>query len=429
MNKFLNKLFTENVPWKIFSFTIATLLWVFVINTQNPTQPQEISGVKVIITGYDALSEQGYELSNKEDILSQNFKLIVSGPRLEVDKLVRDPNLITATLNLSDYMDDLTQDSILDNAQYTVKINLEGTNIVIRDRRPEVEKLRIDKIANKEQKVTFELGEDITTQYTLLGDGQPIVSPDKIKIMGTKSEIDRVAEAKVYIEAKDFSVDQLVSVLPIKLYDINGEEITGLELSTPEAIVKLPIGSKKVVPIHINYTGEIQKGYIITKVEASLEEVTLIGKTEILEQIDSIELEPISLPDITESQMLQVKMQLPDNVITLEGDKVSISLQISEESVFTLSTRVKDLNFIVEGLEEDLTYELLTPSVDIVLSGIADKLIVIDKPQIKAELSLEGKTVGEYQVPLKVTAPDNVKVQNSPIMVRVRITNKEVEAS
>lgn len=426
MKTFFNKLFTENVPWKIFSFTIATLLWVFVINTQNPTQPQEIAGIKVIITGYDTLSELGYELSNKNEILSQNFRLIVSGPRLEVDKLVRDPSLVTATLNLSDYIDDLTQDSLLDNAQYVIKINLDGSNIVIRDRRPEVAKVRIDKIANKEQRVTFELDQSITKQYTLLGDGLPVINPDKIKIMGTKSEIDRVAEAKVYIEAKDFSEEQLTTVLPIRLYDINGEEITELELSPAEAIVKLPIGSKKVVPININYTGELKKGYIITKVESSLDEVTLIGKTDVLEKIESIELEPISLTDITESQLLQVRMQLPDNVITLEGDRVSVSLQVSEENVLKLSSQIQDLNIQVEGLGEGLTYEIVTPSVDIVLSGIADKLIGINKSQITAKLSLAGRTPGEYQLPLVVTAPNDIKVQNSPIMIRARILRQEV---
>ena len=98
----MNKFFTENLPWKIASLVVATMLWVFVINTQNPTQPQEISGIKVQITGEDVLTENGYELTNKAEILNQNFKVVVSGPRLEVDKLLRNPSAITATLNLAE---------------------------------------------------------------------------------------------------------------------------------------------------------------------------------------------------------------------------------------------------------------------------------------------------------------------------------------
>lgn len=241
----MSKFFSENLPWKIVALVIATLLWLFVINTQNPLQPQEISGIQIQITGDDVLSEKEYELTNQKEILEQNFKVVVSGPRLEVDKLVRDPSLITATLNLTDYMNDLVQDSISDNANYHVRINLDGSNIIVKDKRPQVTKVRIDKIASKEQKITYELAEDITSHYTLLGDGQPIIEPEKIKITGAKSDIDRVAEAKVNINAKDFSEDQLVSQLPIKLYDVDGEEITGLELSSETAEVKLPIGSQK----------------------------------------------------------------------------------------------------------------------------------------------------------------------------------------
>ena len=78
----MNKFFTENLPWKIAALVIATMLWLFVINTQNPTQPQEISGIRVQINGEDILKEQGYELTNRADILNQNYKVVVSGPRL-----------------------------------------------------------------------------------------------------------------------------------------------------------------------------------------------------------------------------------------------------------------------------------------------------------------------------------------------------------
>ena len=130
----MNKLFTDNLPWKITSFVLAFILWLFVINTQNPIQPQEISGINVVITGLDELESNGYKLKNEDEIRNQHFKVVVTGPRLEIDKLVKNPKLITATLNLSDYMNNLNGTSLTDNANYIVKINLDSYTISVTDR-------------------------------------------------------------------------------------------------------------------------------------------------------------------------------------------------------------------------------------------------------------------------------------------------------
>ena len=418
----MNKLFTENLPWKIASLVMATMLWLFVINTQNPTQPQEISGIKIQINGEDILKENGYELTNRDEIKNQNFKVVVSGPRLEVDKLLRNPTSITATLNLAEYEDDLTRDSISDtNVNYSVRINGDSTNVVIKDKKPQVTKVLIDKIASKEQKVTYEIAEDITSSYTLLGDGKPIISPEKVMITGAKSEIDKVAEAKVVIKAEDFSAEQLVNDLPIKLFDVDGNAITGLNLSTDTAEVKLPIGSEKIVPIKVNYTGEIPEGYILTKVDTAVNNVTIVGKAEVLAGINQIDLMPIDLSKITESKLLQVKMVLPDGVVSLEEDSVSVSLHVSEENTLNYPILMSELNLTVEGLAEGLTYEILTTSVNVELSGLSDDLILTEKSDIKATLDLTNYLEGEYTLPLTIVAPDNIKVTNNPINIKVRI--------
>ena len=423
----MNKLFTENLPWKIASLIFAFILWIFVINTQNPTQPQEISGIKIQITGMQELQAQGYELTNEEDILDQNFKVVVSGPRLEVDKIVRDPSLITATLNLSDYIADLTQDSVSDNANYYIRVKVYGSNVVVKDRRPQVTKVLLDKIASKEQKIIYELDDSIKKSYTLLGDGKPIISPEKIKITGAKTDIDKIAEAKVYIEASDFSEDQLINSIPIKLYDIDGTEITGLHLSSDTAEVKLPIGSQKTVPVKINFTGEMPEGYILTKVEAAISEVTIVGRPQTLNSISQIELAPIDKSGLVESNLVQVKMILPDGVMSLENDKVSVSLQVSEENTLSYPIPINELALEVKGIGEGLSYEILTSEIDVELSGLSDNLIASDKSDIKATLDLSGYSEGEYTLPLMIIPPNNVKVKNSPINVKVSIKKLEAD--
>lgn len=427
----MNKLFTENLPWKIAALVVATLLWIFVINTQNPIQPQEISGVPVQILGYDELSERGYELINRDEIIGQNFKVVVSAPRLEIDKLVRNPSLIKVTLNLENYFENLTDYSISEEAVYNVKVNLDGSSVIVKDRRPQVTKVRIDKIASKEQKVEYVISDDLLNKYTLLGDGKPIISPNKVTITGAKSDIDKVSEAKVYIKAEDFSEDQLVSYVPIKLYDIDGNEIEGLKLSEESAEVKLPIGSEKTVPININYSGKLAEDYVLTKVEASAHEVTIVGKSELVDSISRIELEPIELDELDEadSKLLKVKMILPEGIMTLDGDEVSVSVQVRKCTPLTYPILISELDLEVTGIGEGLTYEILTHSINVEVSGLSDDLIVTDKSDIKATLDLTGYSEGEYSLPLKISTPENIKVKNNPINIEVSIKPLGLEDS
>ena len=419
----MNKLFTQNLPWKIGALIIALLLWIFVINTQNPTQPQEISGIPVQILGYEKLVERGYELTNKEEIKNQNFKVVVSGPRLEIDKLVRDPSLIKVTLDLEGYLENLTDYSTSEEAHYSIKVNLDGSSVTIKDRRPGVTKVRIDKVASKEQKVSYVISEELLNQYTLLGDGKPIISPEKITITGAKTDIDRVSEARVSIKPEDFSEDQLVSELPITLYDIDGEEIEGLELSHKTIEVKLPIGSEKRVPVNITYTGKISDEYVLTKVEASASEVTIVGKAEVIDAISQIDLEPINLGALTESDanLLKVKMKLPSGVMTLEGDEVSVSLQVRKKNILNYPILLSEMDLEVQGIEEGLTYEILTTSINVEVSGLSDDLIMTDKSDIKATLDLKGYKEGEYTLPLNIITPENIQIVNNPIHVEISI--------
>ncbi len=172
----MNKLLTENLPWKITSVILAFLLWLFVINTQNPIQPQEISDVNIVITGMADLEANGYRLRNEEEIKKQQFKVVVTGPRLEIDKLIRDTGLITVTLNMQQYMEDLNGNSLTDTANYTVKMDLDSYSVSVTDRKAQVDKVIIDKIDQKEQKVNYKISEDLTDTYTLIDDETPVTA-------------------------------------------------------------------------------------------------------------------------------------------------------------------------------------------------------------------------------------------------------------
>lgn len=419
----MNKIFsTKDLPWKIVSVIFAFLLWVFVINTQNPRQPQEISGIKINVIGLEKLEDAGYELANSREIQNQNFKVVVNGPRLEIDKLVRNPQLIVAKLDITEYLDDLTQDSISKPATYQVSISSDISGVMIKERIPQITEVIIEKRNSKEQKVTYEIDESITKKYTLLGDQKPIITPEKITISGAKTDIDRVSEAKVFITAENFSEEHLVSELQIQLLDADGNPIPGLEMSESKAEVKLPIGSEKIVPLKVNLQGQLQEGYELVNTLISPSQVTIIGKSDVLDKISEISLAPIDLSSLTEKNSIEVDMLLPEGVITLGSATASILLDIEQETTLSYPIQTSELELTVKGIGDGLSYEILTPTVNVTLSALSNKLIDYMTSDIKATLDLSGYTIGEYTLPLVVTPPEGARVVNNPINIHVRIS-------
>ena len=417
----MNKLLAENLPWKITSVILAFLLWLFVINTQNPIQPQEISGVNIVITGINELEAAGYKLRNQEEIKNQQFKVVVTGPRLEIDKLIREPGLITVTLNMEQYMENLDGNSLTDSANYTVKMDLDSYSVSVTDKKAAIDKVIIDKIEKKEQKVNYEISTKLTDTYTLIDDEVPVISPGKVVITGAKGDIDRVSEARVFLDTKDFSDEKLIASLPVKLYDAEGVEIVGLNIN-PEAVeVKLPIGSEKEVPVKLSYTGELKEGLVLVNTIISPEKVKIIGTAERLSSISEIILDPIDLTNINKTDLIEIAMKLPDGVMTLEESKVRVSLEIEEKEELKYPVQTSEMKLEVIGLEEGLSYEILTPVIEITLSAIPNKLLNYDKEDITFVLDLTGYSIGEYTLPIVAKTEPDITVVDEVINVDIKI--------
>ncbi|ONI38226.1 hypothetical protein AN639_08125 [Candidatus Epulonipiscium fishelsonii] len=60
----MNKFFSTNLIWKLFSLIVAGLLWLFVINTQNPILPKKINNFPITIKGISQIEEKGYVILN-----------------------------------------------------------------------------------------------------------------------------------------------------------------------------------------------------------------------------------------------------------------------------------------------------------------------------------------------------------------------------
>lgn len=422
----MNKISREDLSWRILSLALAMILWLFVINTQNPTQPQTIKNVPVAIKGLDALEAQGFVLKNEEEIKNQAFSVTIRGPRLEIDKVYNN-NLIVATLNLNQYLGDLNQDSMQYLANYTIDIMLDGHSITVTDKKPQFTSIVLEREASVTSNIDYHIIDGTTDDYELLGD--PVISPTAIEIKGAKSAINDIDSVVVNIDGSTFSDEKLVQRLPVTIYDAEGNEIKGLVTSPQTVEVRLLIGKFKTVPLKVNVTGSPQEGYVHVGTKCEPETVTIVGKAEAIDGITEILVNPIDISEITETTVVPAKLELPDGVTTNSAKEVNVTVVMDKENTYIYNIPVSMLNIETTGLDAQLSYEILTSEIQVSISATAEEILAYNAAQIashlKAVLDLTGYTEGEYTLPLKLQTEEKFKIQSDTVDLDVKLTKTE----
>ena len=423
----MNNFFTKNLPWKITSLVLASILWLFVINTQNPQQPEEIRAATVIIKGLPQLAEKGFVLKNQEEIKNQRFLVRVKGPRLQVDKLKVDNTLMTVTLDLTQYMNDLSADSVQNLAKYSIAFaGVEGISIL--SMRHDISNIILEKEKTVTQPIRYTIVGNNNSEYMAL---TPIINPSAVEIGGAKSDVERINQAVIEINIESFSEDELIQSVPVKVYDETGQEIQGLKKSPQLVEVKLPIGKKKTVPLEATFSGSLPKGYVHTNTIVTPKQITIVGKSELVDAVQKIRLREIQLNDIIQTSVVKTELILPKGIQYIDNidNSVNVTIEVKKENSYSYIIPNQELNLEVIGMGEGLGYELLGESIEMILSATAEELLALTFQDIKSKLDVTGLGEGEYTLPLEITVPENFTIVNRPININVRLINIVQEES
>ncbi len=424
--KKMKKLLTHNLPWKIVSFLLATVLWLFVINSQNPTQPQKIENIPVEVRGLSELAGKGFVIQNEDQLKNQTLKVVVEGPRLETEKIVKDPALIDVKLDITNLINNVNMDndSVTKLAIYDIKIRegIKGVNIV--DYSPKTFTLTFEKEESVSKKVEIAVIGDAPSEYTAL---EPIIKPSHIDIWGGASSIDKIDRVLVDINYENFSENSISYTAPVRILDDKGNVLTNLKKSPQFVEVTLPIGKKKTVVVEPMFTGKLPEGYFHTNTIVNPKELTIVGKPEVVDSINSIQLQPIALDNLIQTSTLKVDFKLPEGVkyIDVIDNKATVIVEIKKQDSFTYSIPVEDIDIEVMGLSEDLKYELTTEQISLMLRATAEELLSFNKKNIKGKIDMSSLAEGHYQSILELEIPDNYTIVNKPILVDIKILPKE----
>ena len=407
----MKKRMESDLLLKIISVVFAFLLWMFVINTDNPVIKKTFSDVPV-----DMLNEQVL------DDLNQTYKIesgdtvsfTVKGKKDVVDRLTKSD--FRATADVSSMSDVHAIQIEVEALRYKSQLDIDTGGATVK---VVLEDVKSDQIpVNVVVKGTPASGYTVSTQTA---------TPNLISVSGPKSVVSRIKQIVAKVDVSGLKKD-VTMAQNVKCYDEDGDEVSQdrIKLDTTKIKVKIGLSRTKTIPFTVETKGTPGKGYVLGSIDYEPKHIEITGAEDDLEKISSIKLANLDISDSTKSIEKTIKasdIKLPDGIAFVKSvDKIKnivIRANIEKKTKRTLTIPTEQIALINNTKNYDVKFDDSELKVKISgLRSVVDKVVVKDlNPKIDMQLYEPG------------TLPDGIafvksvdKIKN--IVIRANIEKK-----
>lgn len=408
----LAKIITNNFGLKIMAIVFAAVLWLVVVNIEDPDKTVKYT-IPVTIENAEYLTkmDKTYDVLNDSDQIT----FAVTGKRSVIKELSESD--FTATANMDNINEDMTQIPITVTAsRYKNQIEIV--------KRTSYMQIKVENLVTRKFAINVKTEGSTAAGYSV---GQTVVTPEKVTVTGAESLIDQIASAQVAVDVSD-AEESIATNGDIELLDAQGKTISQerLTLNRTRAAVDVTILMGKSVPIKIETSGTPPQGYECTEVSGSVSKVQLTGSAEVLDRIEELKVTStrLDISDATASFQVTLNLSsyLPDGVFLADGEPTSVDISVKIAGEETKSFSVPTDNITVRNLPDDLTLEFVNDTFSVKLTGLRDELDNISASSLKATLDASDLTEGTHTVPVQISGDYTVATGAN---VKIRVKKKE----
>lgn len=424
----MRKRLTNNWGLKLASFLFATILWLIVVNIDNPVKTKEFDNITVKLQNTNILTDSGmvYEVLDNTDSVSVK----VSAPRSYLDSISQSDIVAVADFN------NITAANTVEITYYSKRNNDRITNF---KSNIESVKLSIEKEKSLQLVLKSTATGEVEKGYMV---GRINTDQNQIRISGPESIVSQISKAVVSVDVTG-SVSDIATYEDVVLYDADENiiEASSLKKNVDTVKVSVEILATKTIPINYNVLGNPAHGYRTTGVISSKpSEVLVAGTADALKNVTKIDV-PADVLNITGqvsdySAVVNVKSYLPEGVKLADSSfsgKAAVTVHIEEEQKksFTIQKNNISLVNVPEGFTAALDETEEIPALQIVglksdVSAITEQGIA-GTADIAAWMQDNGITEleeGLYSVEVQFGLDSSITVVE-PVTVRIVINKLE----
>lgn len=406
----MKRKWSDNLSLKIISVAIGILVWVMVVNIDNPimTKTFTISNVELLNEAY--IDQNGLMCMRDEE--QDAVRVTIKGSRKLVSKItsldIRATADLQQAMSLTDPMmvpisvtcDKISSDSIVEISPRNISLHIED-------------------------KLTQEFVVSVTKGETKPAKGYEVgsleSSPEKIKITGPTSLINKIDKVRAAIDVSGQSED-VKKETEVVIIDKNGDTLSETEMSYLNVSkVYVTANLWKVrsdVQIRAEYSGTPAPGYQVESVVTTPDVVSVAGSDEALaaleEQNNIIWIPSYKVNIADKKEDFEEKINITEllyedlKLTSDSSEEVFVKVNILPEGSNVLEIPTKDI--AVKELAEELQVTFETAAIEIRAKATEEGLEPLEQEDIKADINLKEMEVGTYEIPVNIELPEGYEL-------------------
>lgn len=399
----MRKRIESDLLLKILSVVFAFLLWMFVINTDNPVIKKTFSDVPVDMLNEQVLDElnQTYKIESGDTV-----SFTVKGKKDIVDRLTKSD--FRATADVSSMSDVHAIPIKVEALRYKSQLDVDTGNATV--------KVVLEDVKSDQIPVVMEVKGKPASGYTVSTQTE---TPNLISISGPKSVVSRIKQIVAVVNVSGVKKD-VTMTQSVKCYDEDGDEVSQerIKLDTNKIKVKIGLSRTKIVPFKVDTKGSPGKGYVLGSIDYQPKHIEITGSKEDLDKVDSIKLVKLDISDSTKSIEKTIKasdIKLPDGISFVKSvDKIKnvvIRANIEKKKSRTLTIPTSQIALINNTKNYAVTFD--DQEIKVKISGlrsVIDKVVVKD---LNPKLDMRLYEPGTHTVQIQLTKIKNMTIEDN----------------
>lgn len=391
MIEFWKQILFHNLSTKLLSIAGAILVWVLIVNIDDPYRS------KNLIVRVETINEDALHSVHKvyEVVEGSTATVTVSGKRSIIDNLTSDDIMATA---------DLSELSSVNAVAIKVRLR-QGTKSDVTLECSQVLKVSLEDMETKQFKVTVETDGTPADGYSV---GECTVRPNVIEVTGGSSVIARIATVRVSLNVNGASQDFVKRLEPMA-YDKRGNRVISSTLSFSDGTIRVRarLLQNKTIPVKVQIKGKPAKGYELVDAKCFPEEIEIAGTEKVLTGISELVI-PVDVTGfIGTSPGLEQEiyaMDYLDGDVIIKEEYQKLSVQITLERLIRKKIQLQTTRIQMNNVQEKYIAAIYgnVRDVSLTVQGRESDLETLSDTTIMAYVDCSGLKEGTYTLPVKV---------------------------
>ncbi len=425
---------TRNLALKLLSLVVAFLIWLLVVNIDDPVKPKLFRDVRIQIINEDSVTE----IDKTFDIISDEYVTIRVTERESIlNRLGNDNFTVIADMENINEMDSVPLTVTCSNPAVT----LDEMTIV-----PSSMKVSLEQKTQSDFVINVSTEGRCANGY-VVGKTE-VVQGKMVQIAGPESVLKRIGQVVAKVPVNGFKTDQRCEA-ELSVIDKNGDAFTGAQMQRIQIkdangvlltnnTVMVDVTMWEVmndIPVEIQVEGEPAEGYHQTGLTTVPVTVNLVGTREALAKLDGkiILKDSISIEGATESvttvfDITETLAEIEDlELVDGAEPTVSVTVQIEKSGDQTLRIPLSSLEILNRPEDRILTF---SPADEIAVSiHTEDPNRIIARSDILASIDLSVcAEEGDHEIPVKIELPKGCElVSDVSLIVNSAIQQEQAE--